>query len=323
MSERSHFALVPKPPSLLERAEPGAKRILTGMVADALALAKKKTPKPRGKLLIVDDEDLVRQSMRVIFEGEYDLFLAGDGLTAIELAKLNDIDVVVTNINMPGMSGIELLERLKFMKPDIEVIMMTGFETTDTLRQSLRLGACDYINKPFDVPTMRAAISKAMQHRTLEREITAARKQSSSSMEKVANLTLQTLPPRIVQLDDDIELSETYRVVLQSWYEGGVVVQCAGGDEAWEALSRANPDLFITDIHHPGMSCPEMLAGLAQRKVNYPILVISGGVSMYGEDMRRSWGLGLNVSFLQKPVYLETFRTAVEAALRVPLRRAR
>jgi DNA-binding NtrC family response regulator len=128
-----------------------------------------KTPKPRGKLLIVDDEDGVRQCMRVVFKGEYDLFMARDGPTAIELAKQNDIDVAVTNIRMAEMSGIELLERLKSLKPDIEVIMMTGYETTDTLRQALRLGACDYINKPFDSSTMRAVVNKAMQHRTFTR----------------------------------------------------------------------------------------------------------------------------------------------------------
>jgi CheY-like chemotaxis protein len=156
---------------------PGAKRIPSGMVVDTLALANQtKTPKPGGTLLIVDYEDGPRQSLGVIFKNEYDLLMAGDGATAIELAKQHDIDVVVTEINMAGMSGIELLERLKLLKPDIAVIMMTGLSTTDTFRESLRLGACDYINKPFDIATIRSAVSKAMQRRRPESEITAARK---------------------------------------------------------------------------------------------------------------------------------------------------
>jgi len=138
-----------------------------------------KTPKPRGKLLIVDDEEGPRQSLRVIFKDEYDLFLAEDGPTALELARQNDIDVTVTNIRMPGMSGIELLERLKYLNPDIEVIMMTGFETMDTIRESLRLGACDYINKPFLIETIRTAVSKAMQHHELKSEKTTAWGKSS------------------------------------------------------------------------------------------------------------------------------------------------
>jgi signal transduction histidine kinase len=141
----------------------------------------KPVPKRRGTLLIVDDEDGPRQSLRVIFKDDYDLLMAEDGPTAIELAKQHDIDVAVLDIRMAGMSGIEVLERLKFVKPNIEAIMMTAFETTDTIRKALRLRACDYINKPFDLATMRSAVSQAMQRRTLESEI-------HSSAEKVREL---------------------------------------------------------------------------------------------------------------------------------------
>ena len=137
--------------------------------------------KRRGTLLIVDDEDGPRQSLRVIFKDEYDLLMAEDGPTAIELAQKHPIDVAVLDIRMAGMSGIEVLERLKYVNPSIEAIMMTAFETTDTIRQALRLRACDYINKPFDLATIRAAVSQAMQRRTLESEI-------HSSAEKVQEL---------------------------------------------------------------------------------------------------------------------------------------
>jgi signal transduction histidine kinase len=138
-------------------------------------------PKRRGTLLIVDDEDGPRQSLRVIFKDEYDLLMAEDGPTAIKLAQENDIDVAVLDIRMAGMSGIEVLERLKYVKPEIEAIMMTAFETTDTIRQALRLRACDYINKPFDIATMRTAVNQAMQRRVLESEI-------HTSAEKVQDL---------------------------------------------------------------------------------------------------------------------------------------
>src|SRR5208282_3359061 len=147
-------------------------------------------PKKRGTLLIVDDEDGPRQSLRVIFKGEYDLLMAEDGPTAIKLAQENEIDVVVLDIRMAGMSGIEVLERLKYVKPDIEAIMMTAFETTDTIRQALRLRACDYINKPFDLATMRSAVSQAMQRRTLESEI-------HSSAEKVQELLTELQEQRV------------------------------------------------------------------------------------------------------------------------------
>jgi two-component system, sensor histidine kinase and response regulator len=125
----------------------------------------------RGTLLILDDEEGPRQSLRVIFKDDYEILMAGDGAHAIELAQKNRIDVAVLDIRMAGMSGIEVLERLKYVDPAIEVVMMTAFETTDTMRQALRLRACDYINKPFDIATMRGAVAAAMQRRTLESEI--------------------------------------------------------------------------------------------------------------------------------------------------------
>src|SRR5246127_917127 len=128
-------------------------------------------PRRKGTLLIVDDEDGPRQSLRVIFKDDYQILLANDGPSAITLAQHHRIDVAVCDIRMAGMSGIEVLERLKYVDPSIEVVMMTAFETTDTMRQALRLRACDYINKPFDISTMRAAVSNAMQRRTLESEI--------------------------------------------------------------------------------------------------------------------------------------------------------
>src|SRR5579862_5752676 len=128
-------------------------------------------PRRKPTLLVVDDEQGPRQSVRVIFQETFDVLMASDGPTAIELAQKSRIDVAVLDIRMGGMSGIEVLERLKFVDPSIEVVMMTAFETTDTIRQALRLRACDYINKPFDISTMRAAVANAMQRRTLEGEI--------------------------------------------------------------------------------------------------------------------------------------------------------
>ena len=128
-------------------------------------------PKRKGTLLIVDDEERVRQSLRVIFKDDYNLLMAADGAAAVRLAQEQKIDAAVLDIRMTGMSGIEVLERLKFVDPDIEVVMMTAFETTDTMRQALRLRACDYINKPFDVSTMRASVANAMHRHTLESEI--------------------------------------------------------------------------------------------------------------------------------------------------------
>jgi signal transduction histidine kinase len=123
------------------------------------------TSKPT--LLIVDDEEGPRQSLRIVFKNDYNVLVASDGLEAIMLARSNAISVVVCDIMMLGMSGVEVLRELKQIDSVIEVIMLTAFETIETARQALRHGASDYLNKPFDIPTMRAAVAHAAQkHKT-------------------------------------------------------------------------------------------------------------------------------------------------------------
>jgi signal transduction histidine kinase len=160
--------------------------------------------KRRGTLLIVDDEEGPRLSLKLIFKENYDLLLADDGAKAIELAQQNDIDVAILDIRMAGMSGIEVLERLRFVRPNLEAIMITAFETTDTMRQALRLRACDYINKPFDLATIRNAVAQAMQRRVLESEI-------HNSAEKVHELLTelqnQKVEEQIAQTRGDIYAS--------------------------------------------------------------------------------------------------------------------
>jgi signal transduction histidine kinase len=128
-------------------------------------------PLQKRTLLIVDDEEGPRSSLRVVFKDDYNLLMASDGAQAIELARQNRVDVVITDIRMAGMSGVELLKELKAVDPGIEVIMLTAYETVDTLRLALRLGACDYLNKPFDIGTMRKAVANAVERRSLGDEI--------------------------------------------------------------------------------------------------------------------------------------------------------
>ena len=147
----------------------------------------------RGKLLIVDDEDGPRQSLRQIFKDDYELLMASDGPAAIDLAQNNEVDVAVLDIRLGGgMSGIDVLERLKYVKPDMEAVIMTAYETTETIRRALQLRATDYLNKPFDLAAMRAAVGKAMQRRTLEGEI-------NSSAEKIQELFAELQEQRVAE----------------------------------------------------------------------------------------------------------------------------
>ncbi|MFM2082276.1 MAG: hypothetical protein RL380_967, partial [Verrucomicrobiota bacterium] len=155
-------------------------------------------------LLVCDDEDGPRMSLRVVFKDDYNMLLASDGRTAIELAQQNKIDVAVLDIRMGGMSGIEVLERLKYIDPHTEVLMMTAFETADTMRQALRLRACDYINKPFDIATMRTAVANALQRRALATDI---QDNAEQLQQLVAEIQNQKIEEQIARTRGDIYAS--------------------------------------------------------------------------------------------------------------------
>jgi len=161
-------------------------------------------PLTKPTLLIVDDEEGPRQALKVIFNDDYEVFTVADGFTAIELAQSRSIDVAVLDIRMASMSGIEVLERLQFVDPTIGVVVMTAFETTETLRQAMRLSAADYITKPFDIATMRAAVSRALARRSTVRE-------ARSSAEK-----LEELQSELKKTRSDEELSR----MRNDLYEG-------------------------------------------------------------------------------------------------------
>jgi two-component system, sensor histidine kinase and response regulator len=184
--ERDELVMIAEPPKTSETpaTEPGVRS--------------------RPTLLICDDEDGPRESLKAIFKGDFELLQAHSGPEAIQLAQQNRVDVAISDIRMPGMSGIEVLERLKFVDPGIEVVMMTAYETTDTLRQALKLHACDYINKPFDVATVRAAVASAMQRRRLR----AAENDSEGKVEELfAELQSHKIQEQIAHARNEIYAS--------------------------------------------------------------------------------------------------------------------
>lgn len=140
-------------------------------------------------LLVVDDEEGPRASLEVVFESDFDVLLASNGLDAIKLARERHVDVAILDILMHGMSGVDVLRELKALDEDIEVIMLTAYETLDTARQALRLGAREYLNKPFDIPTLRAAAVMALERRRSNKDLKAAHARLSELRKEVGGVS--------------------------------------------------------------------------------------------------------------------------------------
>jgi DNA-binding NtrC family response regulator len=132
-------------------------------------------------LLVVDDEEVIRKGMRRILEAEgYQIATSASGRTAIEKIQEQDFDVVITDLKMPGMDGIEVLKTIKILQPEVPVIIITGYSTVDTAVDAMKNGAFDYIAKPFTSGLIIDKVQKAIAHRTLAMENLSTNKMYST-----------------------------------------------------------------------------------------------------------------------------------------------
>ncbi len=128
-------------------------------------------------LLIVDDEPGMRQLLSHVFgRAGHAVRAAENGTKALELLRKEPADLVVSDVKMPDMDGIELLRRLRETQPDAAVVLMTAFATVETAREAFKLGADDFIQKPFDVDELKLIAEKALERLRLLRENSAFRR---------------------------------------------------------------------------------------------------------------------------------------------------
>ena len=104
----------------------------------------------RKKILICDDEEGVRESLKLILEDNYDLSFAENGNEAVKNVKKDPVDLVILDIKMPKMTGIETLKELKRISPSVKVIMASGYKSVEAASEAMKYGASDYLVKPFD-----------------------------------------------------------------------------------------------------------------------------------------------------------------------------
>jgi len=156
------------------------------------------------RILVIDDERSIRNTLKDILEFEkYKVEVAEDGFKALELIKSVDFDVILCDIKMPGMDGLEVLQKIEELKPDTPVVMISGHGNIDTAVESIKKGAYDFIEKPLDLNRMLITIRNAMDKSTLITETKVLRKKvnkrfdmvgSSSSIQKVLDMVDRVAP---------------------------------------------------------------------------------------------------------------------------------
>jgi DNA-binding NtrC family response regulator len=179
----------------------------------------------------VDDEDIVvRSALRVLADPQYTIDTAQDGLEALAKIEQESYDVVLLDIMMPKLDGIEVLQRVKESHPDIEVIMFTGLAQIDTAVRCMKLGALDYIAKPFEPDELKLTVVRALERRALLQE----------------NLSLKSAASARYRLDNMVgaspRMQQVYRLVAQCAATNTTVLITGESGTGKELIARA--------IHH-------------------------------------------------------------------------
>jgi two-component system response regulator PilR (NtrC family) len=168
--------------------------------------------KNKGKILIVEDEKSMREVLKILLEGEnYQVTPASDGLEGLSYIEKDIFDLVITDMKMPKVDGFEFLRKTKEISPNTLVIMITAFGTTETAIEAMKMGAYDYINKPFKIDEIRLIVKKAIEKKRLSEELALLREKvkTSYSLENIIGRSpkmqeLFTMISRIAQSNSNV-----------------------------------------------------------------------------------------------------------------------
>jgi signal transduction histidine kinase len=168
------------------------------------------------RVLVVDDEPGVRESLRAILHGEYEVLTASSGDQALALVAQGSIDIMTLDLKMPGMDGVSVLQRVKQMDPDIEVLIITGNGSLDSAVEGLRLRAFDYLTKPFDCERVRRLVQMAHARRAAMRRMKTVPEQLLSSLSHELRTPLNVILGYSSMLREERreDLSEEQRLAL-------------------------------------------------------------------------------------------------------------
>jgi two-component system response regulator PilR (NtrC family) len=147
------------------------KAILPFVPASGDAAGMPDPPPAPPRVLVVDDEPSMRELLAIVLAREgYDVTLAESGAAALAALERGEPDLVISDIRMPDLDGVEVLRAARGQDADVPVVMMTAFASAETAVEALRLGAADYLTKPFDIDELKIVVRNAVERRRLRRE---------------------------------------------------------------------------------------------------------------------------------------------------------
>jgi two-component system response regulator PilR (NtrC family) len=166
----------------------------------------------KGKILVVEDEKSMREVLRMLLEAEhYEVMTAKNGLEGLSQIDSDIFDLVITDMKMPKVNGFEVLKKIKEISPETIVIMITAFGTKESAIEAMKIGAYDYIHKPFNIDEIRLIVRKAIEKKRLREELSLLKQkvETTYTLENIIGQSskmqeLFRLVPRIAQNNSNV-----------------------------------------------------------------------------------------------------------------------
>ena len=243
------------------------------------------------KVLVIEDDETARKQLaKVIRKEGFEAVEAENGRVGLEIFKKELPDIVVTDLRMPDIDGLEVMHTIRRFSPNVQTILITAFGEADTAISALREGALDYLKKPLDIELLTLALGRAR--------------------EKVIEYK-KTLPfPTLLLAEDDETARERLARVLEK--EGWVVFQAADGEEAMNVFQQTKIDIAILDIKMPKKDGLQTLHEMRSITNDFEAIILTG----YGDESSAIQAMRDSaINFLRKPIDLDQIILVVGKAM--------
>jgi DNA-binding NtrC family response regulator len=209
------------------------------------------------KILVIDDEPLILFSIKEAFEMEgYRVSTASDADEGLSIMARDEFDIVITDLRMPGMDGIELLKKIKNMPYSAEVILITAYGTIESAVEAMKIGAYDYITKPFEMDELLILVKRIQEYRRLQKENIILREELQSRQKSYEIIWKSGAMQKLMDIVETVARTDS-TVLIQG--ESGVGKELVAANIYAKSHRRDKPFVKV--------SCPELTATLLESEL--------------------------------------------------------